>query len=184
MTTVYVAGAFGLVGAVLGGFIAGATSRSVARNALDAAEAAWIRDNRRDLFDRFLSSAQRLLIASQDSWKDPDDQASESFRVAAGAEFWAVYGVVQTLADKEVVDAARVYAYRLQELENLINTTSSLGRGRFHPVTREVRFARHDTIDKMRREFGLTESVRPDSGFNPFKGTPLERPWATGDAVP
>jgi hypothetical protein len=184
MTTAYVAGAFGLVGAVLGGLIAGATSRSVARNALDAAEAAWMRDNRRDLFDRFLSSAQRLLIASQDSWKDPDDQLSANARVAAGAEFWAVYGVIQTLADKEVVDAARVYAYRLQELENLINTTSRLGRERFYPVTREVRSARHDTIDKMRREFGLTESVRPDPDFNPFEGTPLERPWATGDPVP
>ncbi len=83
-----------------------------------------------------------------------------------------------TVAERPVVDAARVYAYRLRELAG----TGRRGRGMkdappstwFERVTQLVRFARHDTIDAMRAELGLAGSARPPKDFNPFRGTDLE----------
>ncbi len=83
-----------------------------------------------------------------------------------------------TVAERPVVDAARVYAYRLLELAG----TGRRGRGMkdappstwFERVAQLVRFARHDTIDAMRAELGLAGSARPPKDFNPFRGTDLE----------
>jgi hypothetical protein len=50
----YVTAAFGLAGSLIGGTIAGTVSLVVARQARDAAEHSWIRDNRREIYDRFL----------------------------------------------------------------------------------------------------------------------------------
>jgi hypothetical protein len=56
---------FGLVGVLIGAFIAGAVSLWVAKQAREAAERAWIRDNRREIYDRFLTCAQTLLITCE-----------------------------------------------------------------------------------------------------------------------
>ena len=37
-----------------------------------------------------------------------------------------------------------------------------------------IRIGRHDTIDAMRAELGLTDSARPPEFYNPFAGTTLE----------
>jgi hypothetical protein len=41
-------------------------------------------------------------------------------------------------------------------------------------VAELVRLARHQTIDAMRAELGLTGSARPPDGFDAFRGTELE----------
>src|SRR4051794_38287792 len=94
----YVAAAFGLAGTLIGGLVAGTVSLRVARQAREAAERSWMRDSRREIYDRFLSHAQKLLIACE---------GSASLRESAGAEqaelrqaylnFFEVYGVVQTV---------------------------------------------------------------------------------------
>lgn len=167
----YVAAAFGLAGTLVGGLIAGTVSLRVARQAREAAERSWMRDSRREIYDRFLSHAQKLLIACE---------ASASLRESGGAgedelrqaylNFFEVYGVVQTVAELPVVAAARVYAYRLLELAR-----GGLEPARFERVAQLVRFARHDTIDAMRADLGLTGSAGPPKGFNAFAGTDLER---------
>jgi hypothetical protein len=100
------------------------------------------------------------------------------------SNFFEVYGVVQTVAERPVVDASRVYAYRLLELagtgrrgrglKDAPSSTSELDPAKFERVAQLVRFARHDTIDAMRTELGLSGSAQPPKDFNPFRGTDLE----------
>ena len=171
----YVTAAFGLGGSLIGGFIAGTVSLLVARQTREAAERGWIRDNRREIYDRFLSQAQKLLIACEGA---SDIRRGKEAVETAYNDFFAAYGVVQTVAEPRVVSAARVYAYRLLELTAILDSESALGRESFASVARLVRRARHDAIDAMRAELGLEESARPPATFNPFAGTDFEQRWA------
>jgi hypothetical protein len=173
----WVTAGFGLAGSLIGGAIAGTVSLLVARQAREAAERSWMRDSRREIYDRFLTNAQRLLIACEASESlgeslgthdaEHDRQALEQ----AHLNFFEVYGVVQTVAERPVVDAARVYAYRLLELAG---STRQVDPAKVERVAQLVRFARHDTIDAMRTELGLSGSAQPPKDFNPFRGTDLE----------
>ena len=90
----------GLVGAVIGGAIAGTASWKVARLTRDAAQQAWVRDSRREIYDRFLAASQRLLgvmEAAAATSKVPDDSPP-----AVDEAYWAfveTYPSVQTVAD-------------------------------------------------------------------------------------
>ena len=96
----------------------------------------------------------------------------------AQTRFFEAYGVVQTVAENAVVDAARVYAYRLLALKDTVDSTSSMGSGNFEAVAELIRRARHNTIDEMRAELGLKGSARPEENYNPFVGTDLEEEYA------
>jgi hypothetical protein len=85
--------------------------------------------------------------------------------------------VVQTVADTALVDAARVYAYRLWALKASLESTSVMGPDNFDRVTQLIRDARHDTINAMRAELGLAGSVRLARKYNPFVGTALEKEY-------
>ena len=166
----YVTAGFGLAGSLIGGAIAGTVSLLVARQAREAAERSWMRDSRREIYDRFLTNAQKLLIAWEAA-ASGTEQAREAIE-DAHVDFFEVYGVVQTVAERPVVDAARVYAYRLLELSG--PGCRSRGHDNGPRVAQLVRLARHDTIDAMRAELGLAGSARPPADFNPFRGTDLE----------
>jgi hypothetical protein len=182
----YVTAAFGLVGSLIGGAIAGTVSLRVARQAREAAERSWIRDSRRNIYDRFLTNAQKLLIASEASESLGESLGARDEEAVEGAhiDFFEVYGVVQTVAERPVVDAARVYAYRLLELAGTQRRgfRPGLNDARFERVAQLVRFARHDTIDAMRSELGLAGSAQPPDDFNPFRGTDLEDEYTTRPA--
>jgi gas vesicle protein len=182
----YVTAAFGLAGVLIGGLIAGTVSLVVARQAREAAEKAWIRDSRREIYDRFLTNAQKLLIAceaSKDGYRNEEAEKTEDALEAAHVDFFEVYGVVQTVAERPVVDAARVYAYRLWELKEGLSSKSVLGPENFDRVAQLIRRGRHDTIDAMRTELGLDGSARPPEGYNPFLGTDLENQYAAANRV-
>jgi hypothetical protein len=166
----YTPALFGLLGSLVGGAIAGTVSLVVARQARDAAEQSWIRDNRREIYDRLLTDAQRLLVACEES-KVSGSEAAVATAQDAYAKFFDVYGVVQTVADRPVVDAVRVYAYRLLELKAELDGKGVLGPQSFHEVAALVRLARHDTIDAMRSDLGLIGSAKPEEFFNPFLST-------------
>lgn len=184
VTSPYVSGAFGLVGALLGGFIAGTASLLVARQARATAESAWIRDSRREIYDRFLTNAQKLLIACEASWNASEREGTSLDTVAsAHIDFFEVYGVVQTVAERPVVDTARAYGYRLLELKDVLTSASALGPENFDRVAQLIRLARHDTIDAMRKELGLLGTARPPTGYNPFLGTDLEGTYAAAHRV-
>jgi hypothetical protein len=190
----YVPAIFGLVGSLIGGLVTGAVSFLVARQAREAAESAWIRDNRRETYDRFLTCAQRLLIACEARKYDnaaprPDRRpigeraevvGRESSVESANTQFFEAYVVVQTVADSALVIAARVYAYRLWELAATLSEESVMGPETFVRVTELVRLARHDTIKAMRAELGLAGGVAPAEPYNPFTGTDLEEKFAAG----
>jgi hypothetical protein len=182
----YVTAAFGLAGSLVGGAIAGTVSLLVARQARDAAEQNWVRDNRREIYDRFLTSAQKLLIASEASKSHGGSVGAEDEEAVekAHTDFFEVYGVVQTVADRPVVDAARIYAYRLLELagSQRRDFRPGLQNTNFERVAQLVRFARHDAIDAMRTELGLAGSAQPPRDFNPFRGTDLEDEYAVRPA--
>jgi hypothetical protein len=169
---------FGLAGSLIGGAIAGVVSLRVSRQALEGAEEAWIRDSRRQIYDRFLSNAQTLLVACEDE-RDQHEPGDENLW-AAHREMWKAYSVIQTVASRPLVEATRVYAYRLWELEaDLIWEGGVLGRDQAGEVAKLVRLARHDTIDAMRKELGFDDSARPgEDPFNPFVGTSLEDAYA------
>lgn len=169
----YVTAAFGLAGSLIGGAIAGVVSLLVARQAREAAERSWMRDSRREIYDRFLTNAQKLLIACEDAGGTEEEKEAVE---EAHVDFFEVYGVVQTVAERPVVDAARVHGYRLLELSEAgrRGSPSAAERARLDRVAQLVRLARHDTIDAMRAELGLAGSARPPADFDPFRGTDLE----------
>lgn len=170
----YVAAGFGLAGTLIGGIVAGTVSLRVARETKESAETRWIRDNRRDAYDRLLTHAQTLLIACEDARDGP--HRSEQFAVhlqQAFVDFFSAYGVVQTIAERPVVVAVRVYGYRLLELKEMLSSRGTFASDRFDEVAQLVRRARHHAIDAMRHDYGLSDSVRPPEDFNPFDGTDL-----------
>lgn len=174
----YAAAIFGLVGSLIGGSIAAGVSLLVARQAQRAAEVTWIRDNRREIYDRLLTYSERLLIACEVCKEAPrDDVAAKVGVETAFTNFWEVYGVVQTVADTRLVEAARIYAYRLWELAASLGSTSVMGPENFRRVAELIRDARYKMISEMRAELGLG-SFRRGGGANPFAGTDLEEKYA------
>jgi hypothetical protein len=188
----------GLLGAVIGAVTAGGASLWVAWQTRKAAERAWIRDNRREIYDRFLTYAQQLLIAAETYYdtRHGDDEAKAKVE-SAFTSFWEVYSVVQTVADVRLFGKARIYGYRLWELATSLGPTSVMGPGKFRDVAELVRRARHDTITEMRAELGLgsqvgrtglgavlrrgtptDEDIDLGSDMNPFEGTSLAAEYA------
>jgi hypothetical protein len=156
-------GAGALLGAAL---IAGWVSYRVGKETQHAVEQAWIRDSRRQLYDRFLDSAQSLLVACEECPHD-EDAISD-----AHSHFFQAYGGVQLVAQPPVVEAARAHAYRLWELEEeLLSKRPVLQPNNAVAVARSVRAARHDTIDAMRKDLdpeGNAKSAKPPKVYNPF----------------
>jgi hypothetical protein len=174
-----VAAVFGLLGALIGGFIAGTASILVAWQTRKAAERAWIRDNRREIYDRLLTYGQGLLIACE-ACKDArrNNRVAKASVESAFTNFWEAYGVVQTVAGTPLVNATRVYAYRLWELATSLGSASVMGPRNFRRVAELARDARHDMISAMRAELGLRGGVRPATDVNPFAGTNLAEKYA------
>jgi hypothetical protein len=181
----YGTAAFGLAGSLIGGLIVGATSIFLARQARETAERAWIRDGRRDTYGRFVGSAQALLIACQayerqlrgspeGAGASPDEKLALE---KAHNEFFEIYVIVQTVAERTVVDAARIYGYRLLELEAELTSSGVLGREYFSRVAALVREARQATVEAMRRDLGLSDSAGLAEVVNAFAGTDLEAPY-------
>jgi len=186
----YTPAVFGLLGSLIGGSIVGFFSFLVARQTRDAGERAWIRDNRREIYDRLLTHGQRLLVACEASrygrdYAGPDSHPeaaqAESSVESANADFSEAYVVVQTVADSALVAATRIYMYRLWELKASFNSTSVMGPENFYRVAQLIRDARHDTINAMRAELGLRGSLDLAADYNPFDGTDLEQKYATGE---
>ena len=179
----YLPAIFGLVGTMIGCLIAGTISLNVARNARQAAEHAWIRDNRRETYDRFLTCAQELLMACEAQHRrSPGSSASnesdEEATRKAYQQFFESYGVIQVIAKRSLVGAARDYAYRLMELSNILDSTGAFSADKFGAVAQTIRQARQETIDVMRGELGLTGSAKPLKSYNPFQGIDLAEDWA------
>jgi hypothetical protein len=179
----YVTAAFGLAGSLIGGLIAGTVAIRAGREAREAAEHAWMRDSRRQIYDRFLTNAQRLLVACEkyedvrlhQRAGDPKQPAEAVHAVEeAYLNLIEVYGVVQTVAELRVVEAARAYVYRLLVVQKRVGTQSVSGPFTYNRVSPWIRRARHVTIDAMREELGLRDRARPPEPYNPFVGTEPE----------
>jgi hypothetical protein len=170
---------FGLAGSLIGGFIAGAVSLLAARQAQKAAEGAWIRDNRREIYDRLLTYAERLLHACLAHWEaHRDKEAARASAESAFTSFWETYNVVQTVGSTRLVAAVRLYAYRLWVLATSLGPASVMGPEDFSLVIKLIREARLDMINAMRAELGLDSGIRPSAEINPFAGTVLEEKYA------
>jgi hypothetical protein len=154
---------YGLVGSLIGGSIAGSVSLLVAWQARSAAEQAWVRDNRRAIYAEFLTNAQAFLIALLKG-----EHVEEAYD-----RFFGPWGVVQTVAGTEVVDAARTYGYRLRELKDEHDANNPSGLEYFNKVAGLVRRARHATIAAMRSDLGLAAAPLSDR-YNGFIGTTFE----------
>jgi hypothetical protein len=146
----YVVAAFGLAGTLIGGAVAGTVTYMVARQAQEAAEKSWIRNTRREVYDRFLTRAQDLQVTCQ-LYKagDPDDASRDAVERAFN-DFFHVYAVIQTIAEPRVVAAARIHGYRLHELrDEALEKPGKLDPPNFVRVDELVRDARHDTVEAM-----------------------------------
>jgi hypothetical protein len=176
--TPYAPAIFGLAGSLIGGFIAGTVSLLVARQARAAAEGAWIRDNRREIYDRLLTYAERLLHACEEHKALGDTEATRMSVKSAFTSFFEAYGVVQIVAGIRLVEAVRIHAYRLWELAASLGSTSVMGEENFDTVMNLIRDARHDVLDAMRDELGLDGGISPAADYNPFAGTELEEKYA------
>jgi hypothetical protein len=169
-----VTAAFGLAGSLIGGAIAGTVSWAVARQAREAAERSWIRDTRRDVFDRFLTKAQDLHAGCEIYDRGGRDEASREVVERAFRDFFHIYAVLQTIAESRVVDAARIHGYRLHELrDEVLGKPGVLKAPDVALVSELVRDARHDTVDAMRKDLGLSAIAHPEDDFNAFAGTDL-----------
>src|SRR5215469_15835957 len=89
---------YGLAGVLIGAVIAGGVSLWTAKETRKAAERAWVRDNRREIYDRFLTCAQTLLIACENArsspFADPEEAAEQAGVTPADISFWEAYGVM------------------------------------------------------------------------------------------
>jgi hypothetical protein len=147
---------YAILGSLVGGLVGGTFSALLAWQTRKAGEQAWVRDNRREIYDRFLTYGQALLIALTEPRDDPDADALYDEYVA----FMGAYAVVQAVADRKVVDAARDYGYRLGRLKRRVAAGSADARS----VAAQVRLDRQTAIDAMRGELGLTGSAKPLEG--------------------
>jgi hypothetical protein len=183
----------GVAGVALGGLIAGAFGLYNERRTREAASLAWLKDTRRQVYGQSLERAQAYLIACEALKESPSDAKLRDKVETVHSQFFETYGVIQVIAEPQLVKAVRDYAYRLEELKNELD-----GKGVFDPdasfkdggsaasrsdaffweVARCVRRARHATIDKMRGEMSLDAGDWPDDAtYNPFLGTSLERAY-------
>ena len=178
----YTTAVFGLVGVLVGGVIAGSVGLWTAKQTREAAERAWVRDNRRAIYDRFLTCAQTLLIACEDARKSQTEGGGGGGASVKSADmkFWSAYSVVLTVADGALSTAARIYAYRLWELSDSLRSDSVMGPENFDRVTLCIRDGRHDTIDAMRAELRLDKTIWPPPDYNPFVGTKLQEEYGEG----
>jgi hypothetical protein len=186
-------GLVALAGVALGGLMAGAFGIYNQRKTRDAAALAWLKDTRRHIYGQSLERAQAYLIACEALKDSPGDAKLRDKVEAVHSQFFETYGVIQVIAERQLVKAARDYAYRLEELKKELD-----GKGVFDPdasfkdrtaavskadaffweVARCVRRARHTAIDKMRDEMSLDASDWPDDAtYNPFLGTDLEEAY-------
>ena len=147
---------YALLGSLVGGFIAGTFSFLLAWQQRKDAEKAWVRDNRREIYDRFLTGGQALLVALVEPRPDPIADELRNAYVA----FMGAYAVVQAVAERAVVDAARTYGYELLKLKQRVDAGST-DAGK---VAARVRLYRQDAIDAMRLELGLTGTAKPREG--------------------
>jgi hypothetical protein len=162
-TSPWVAAAFGVVGTVIGGVIAATVSLRLARDAREAAERAWVRDSRRQIYDRYLIAGQRLLAVMEKAASrvptKPEAEVEESY-----SAFFGAYASVQTVAELGVVANARIHAYRLQALKDILDGRGPFEHRDFNRIAKLVRDARHDTIDAMRADLGLPGDAKPPTG--------------------
>jgi hypothetical protein len=157
---------YGLLGSLIGGAIAGSVSLLVARQTRATAERAWVRDNRRGIYSEFLTNAQKFLIALLK--REHIEEAYE--------DFFAPWGVVQTVGGQEVVEAARTYGYRLVELKDEHDAKNPSGPEYFDKVAWWVRRGRHATIAAMRSDLELPAAPLSDD-YNGFIGTTFEKEY-------
>src|SRR3954452_1599304 len=135
---------YALAGSLIGGVVAGTFSLLVAGRTQRASERAWMRDNRREIYDRFLTNAQRLLVALA----DPPPQPKPNELHDAYVDFVSAYVIVQALAERDVVDAARTYGQRLiDDLKPLVDAGGRPGDPAIVALGRQVRLDRQATID-------------------------------------
>ena len=165
--TPYLSAAFGLVGTLIGGVIAGTVTLRVARHARAAAERAWVRDSRRSIYDRFLTAGQRLLAVMETAaYASMGSGESRPVVDEAYSAFFETYASVQTVAELRVVTSAREQAYRLQALKDILHNRGPFEREAFERIAALVRDARQDTIDAMRADLGLEGSAKPPAGYS------------------
>ena len=172
----------GLGGALLGGCV----TLVVAWRTRVAAERSWVRDGRRQIYDRFLTKAQALHAACEafrveraDGLRARDDLGGEPAGVVQRAydEFFGVFAVVQAVGGTDVVMKSRIHGYRLEALSCGARGESPMLKegASFEAISTEVRHARHVVIDAMRGELGLEiRGWEWDADFNGFEGTSLE----------
>jgi hypothetical protein len=110
--------------------------------------------------------------------KSEDSADARDALEQAHLTFFEVYGVVQAVAERRVVDAARIYAYRLWELKEELDSNGVLGPESFDRMAELVRDARHGVIDAIQRDLGLPGSAEPEEVVNPFLGTDLGDSYA------
>lgn len=146
---------YALLGSLVGGFIAGTFSFLLAWQQRKDAENAWMRDNRREIYDRFLTHGQALLIALDEPGPVPSADELRNAYIA----FMGAYAVVQAVAERAVVDAARTYGYELLKLKRIDAGSTKAGK-----VAAQVRLYRQEAIDAMRLELGQTGTAKPLEG--------------------
>jgi hypothetical protein len=140
-----------------------------------------MRDNRRVIYDRFLTSAQMLLHACEayKAARPPDKEKAKANLESASTSFWAAYHVVETVAGAPLFETARIYGYRLWELTTELGSTIVMGPENFDAVRPLILPARRNTVAAMRADLGL--GGNPASDINPFAGTSLEEKYASGE---
>jgi hypothetical protein len=188
LATDYTSAVLVIVGSLIGVIIAGGFNVVEGRRTREGARSAWIRQRRSEIYERYFTTAQALLAACQTAYKTAQSGEPGAALVHAKAtvetaytEFFGVYGVLQTVAEPEVVKAARIYAYRLEELyKGLMDERSVWGLQTFDLVGPLVRHSRHDMLEATRGEIEVDGSVRPPESVNAFAGTPLEEDYKAG----
>ena len=128
-----------------------------------------------------MANAQALLIACQAYERSQRDSpggsdVSPDARIAvekAHGDFFEIYVIVQTVAERTVVDAAARLRVPAAGAEAELTSSGVLGREYFLRVAQLVRDARQATVEAMRSDLGLLDGAGLGEDVDAFAGTDL-----------
>ena len=152
----YVTGIFALIGSLVGVLVA----FQLARAARMEERLNWLKDQRQEVYPRFVAAAQSVLDACEEL---PFSEPSRSVvldQLQTGYRDLVVHNaVIQTLGRRSTIAAARLHMYTLIELRGVrLGRIRDPGSAAVDELLRGARRSRHQALLAMRYELDVPDT--------------------------
>ena len=164
----YITGVFALIGSLVGVFVA----FQLARGARTEERRNWIKDQRQEVYPKFVAAGQSVLDACEElPYSDSSrtvvlDQLQKGYR-----ELVVHNAVIQTLGRRSTIDEVRRHMYTLIELRDVrLGRKPDPGSNKIDELLRGARRSRHRALLAMRYELDVPDT----DGLENDLETPME----------